>query len=90
MITQYDAVEDVKVMLSANWDTNAGGDKPDLQAIWDKKVSGLGGDMRDMILIQPRKERIKAFALFAQAFWHEAPISLDIRTYSGIKRHNPS
>jgi len=88
LITQYDAIEDLKLMLAGGWDSNAGGEKPDFQAIWDKKVSGLGGDFRDMVLIQPRKEKITQFALFAQAFWHEAPISIDVRTYSGIKRHN--
>jgi len=87
-ITLYDAVADLITLLGGKWNTNIGGTKPEISAIWDKKSAGFGDSFRDQILIQPSKEIIKMFALHADAFLSEAPITLDIRTYSGILRHD--
>jgi len=86
-ITLYDAMDDLLDLLSTNWTSN-GGEKPEITKVWDKKTTGFGEDFRDQIILDPQKEKISAFSLHADSFLNEVPITIDVRTYSGEKRHN--
>jgi len=90
MIT-YDAICDLKCALCTQWDaTCAGGTKPTIDIVWDKKVVGFDGDVTDRIIISPLTERIDPFDLFGKAHWHELLVKIDIRTYKpgGVARMN--
>lgn len=89
MIT-YDAIADLKCALCTQWDaTCAGGTKPTIDLVWDKKVVGFDGDNTERIIIEPLTESIDPFDLFGKAHWHELLVKIDIRTYSnGTTRQN--
>jgi len=86
-ISLYDAMDDLLNLLSTKW-TSSGGEKPEIVKVWDKKTTGFGDDFRDQIILDPQKEIISTFSLHADSFLSEVPITIDVRTYSGEKRHN--
>ena len=90
-IITYDAIDDLKTALCAQWDaTCAGGTKPTIDFVWDKKVVGFDGDSTERIMIEPLSEPIKPFDLHGDAYWHDLYIKIDIRSYKsgGITRQN--
>ena len=93
-IITYDAIDDLKSALCAQWNaTSAGGAKPSIDIVWDKKVVGFDGDSsgnQERIIIEPLSEPIKPFALHGDAYWHDLLIKIDIRSYKdgGTTRMN--
>lgn len=90
-IITYDAICDLKSSLCTQWDaTCAGGTKPTIDFVWDKKVVGFDGDSTERIMIEPLSEPIKPFDLHGDAYWHDLYIKIDIRSYKsgGITRQN--
>jgi len=89
-ISTYDAILDLQCILCTQWDaTCQGGTKPTIDLVWDKKLVGFDSDSTERIIIEPLKEKIKGFDIFGQAWWHDVPVVIDIRTYTcGITRQN--
>lgn len=90
-IITYDAICDLKTALCAQWNaTCAGGTKPTIDFVWDKKVVGFDGDSTERIMIEPLSEPIRPFDLYGAAYWHDLLIKIDIRSYKsgGITRQN--
>ena len=89
-IITYDAIDDLKCALCTQWDaTCAGGTKPAIDIVWDKKIVGFDSDI-ERIILEPLAEPIKVFALHGDAYWHELMIKIDIRSYKtgGTIRQN--
>ena len=90
-IITYDAICDLKSAICTQWNaTCAGGTKPAIDLVWDKKVVGFDGDSTERVIIEPLSEPIKPFALHGDAYWHDLLIKIDIRSYKngGISRQN--
>ena len=89
-IATYDVIDDVISMLKTKWNTSTGGQIPRIERIWDEKTIGFG-DMevkKGIILIEPMNEGIKYFSLGGINHLHAIDITLDIRSYQTIDRHN--
>ena len=89
-IATYDVIDDILSMLKTKWNTSTGGQIPRIERIWDEKVIGFG-DMevkKGIILIEPMNEGIKYFSLGGTNHLHAIDITLDIRSYQTIDRHN--
>ena len=90
-IITYDAINDLRSALCAQWDaTCVGGTKPSIDIVWEKKVVGFDGDSTERVIIEPLSEPIKPFALHGDTYWHDLLIKLDIRSYKtgGTTRQN--
>jgi len=90
-IITYDAIDDLKTALCAQWDaTCAGGVKPAIDLVWDKKVVGFDGDSTERVIIEPLSEPIRTFDLHGDAYWHDLYVKIDIRSYKtgGTTRQN--
>ena len=89
-IATYAVIDDVMDMLKTKWNTSSGGQIPRIERIWDEKTIGFG-DMevkKGIILIEPMNEGIKYFSLGGTNHLHAIDITLDIRSYQTIDRHN--
>ena len=89
-IATYDVIDDILSMLKTKWNTSTGGQIPRIERIWDEKTIGFG-DMevkKGIILIEPMNEGIKYFSLGGTNHLHAIDITLDIRSYQTIDRHN--
>lgn len=87
MTITYDALDDLKAKLIAQWNaTGAGGTQPTINIIWDKKEVGLDANQEE-VLLTPVLETVKPFDLYGRAYWHEIPIKIDIRSWTTIARH---
>ena len=86
----YDAVLDLQCALCTQWDaTCLGGVKPTIDFVWDKKLVGFDSDNTERVIMYPLKGPVKPFDIFGHAWWHDNPIRLDIRSYTGgITRQN--
>jgi hypothetical protein len=88
----YDAILDLQSALCTQWNACAcvcAGAKPTIDFEWDKKVVGFDGDNTERVIIKPLKEKIKIFDIYGRAHWHDVPIILDVRSYTGgITRQN--
>ena len=84
----YDVVADLKTRLTCDWNTMCVGPRPDIQFFWDVKSTGFAGATQEVIIIQPLQEKIVPFALHGDAWKHELPVKIDIRTYSTRARQN--
>ena len=80
----YDAVEDIRNELDTRWKQAR---EPKIEEVWDIRAVGFGSSGQEVIYITPLTENIKPFDLFGKAYWQELPITLDVRTYTNIKRH---
>jgi len=89
-IATYDVIDDILSMLKTKWNTSTGGQIPRIERIWDEKTIGFG-DMevkKGIILIEPMNEGIQYFSLGGTNHLHAIDITLDIRSYQTIDRHN--
>ena len=89
-IATYDVIDDVILMLKTKWNTSSGGTIPRIERIWDEKVIGFG-DMevkKGIILIEPTNESIQYFSLGGANHLHGIDLTLDIRSYQNIDRHD--
>jgi len=89
-IATYDVIDDVIDMLKTKWNTSLGGSLPRIERIWDEKVIGFG-DMevkKGIILIEPTNESIQYFSLGGANHLHGIDLTLDIRSYQNIDRHD--
>ena len=89
-IATYDVIDDVISMLKTKWNTSLGGQIPRIERIWDEKVIGFG-DMevkKGIILIEPTNESIQYFSLGGTDHLHGIDLTLDIRSYQNIDRHD--
>ena len=89
-IATYDVIDDVISMLKTKWNTSLGGQIPRIERIWDEKVIGFG-DMEvknGIILIEPTNESIQYFSLGGTDHLHGIDLTLDIRSYQNIDRHD--
>ena len=89
-IATYDVIDDVISMLKTKWNTSTGGEIPRIERIWDEKTIGFG-DMsikKGIILIEPMKEDVQYFSLGGANHLHGIDLTLDIRSYQNIDRHD--
>ena len=89
-IATYTVIDDVISMLKTKWNTSSGGTIPRIERIWDEKVIGFG-DMevkKGIILIEPTNESIQYFSLGGANHLHGIDLTLDIRSYQNIDRHD--
>ena len=89
-IATYAVIDDVMDMLKTKWNTSSGGQIPRIERIWDEKTIGFGdmGIKKGIILIEPMNESIKYFSLGGKNHLHGIDLTLDIRSYQTIDRHN--
>lgn len=86
MVITYSAIDDLISTLTAQWNTtSSGGSLPTLVREWEEKEVGLEGAQEEIIISAPI-ETVKPFALYGQAYWREATIKLDIRTFTSQAR----
>ncbi len=83
----YDVVADLKTRLCTDWGMCVT-PKPKFDFIWDEKSTGLVGSIQERVLIQPLQEKIVSFQLHGDAWKHELPVKIDIRTYKTLAIHN--
>ena len=89
-IATYDVIDDVISMLKTKWNTSTGGEIPRIERIWDEKTIGFG-DMsikKGIILIEPMNEDVQYFSLGGANHLHGIDLTLDIRSYQNIDRHD--
>jgi hypothetical protein len=89
-IAIYDTIDDVISMIKTKWNTSTGGVIPRIERIWDEKTIGLG-DMeisKGIILIEAMDETVKYFSLYGSDHMHTIDLTLDVRSYQNIDRHN--
>jgi len=89
-IAIYDTIDDVISMIKTKWNTGTGGVIPRIERIWDEKTIGLG-DMeisKGIILIEAMDEAVKYFSLYGADHMHTIDLTLDVRSYQNIDRHN--
>lgn len=83
----YDVVADLKTALSCDWNMCTV-TIPSVEFMWDVKATGFAGSVQNTIIIQPLKETINPFALHGDAWIHELPVKIDIRTFTSLVNHN--
>lgn len=87
-IAMYDAVDDLKSMLTTDWNgTGQGGVLPTIREAWIVKAVGLISDTNDEVVLTPLDEFIQYFALYGLNYLHHVPILIDIRTFTDMTRH---
>jgi len=89
-IAIYDTIDDVISMIKTKWNTGTGGVIPRIERIWDEKTIGLG-DMeisKGIILIEAMDESVKYFSLYGVDHMHTIDLTLDVRSYQNLDRHN--
>ena len=89
-IATYTSIDDLIDMIKSKWNTSTGGQIPRVERIWDEKVIGFG-DMevkKGIILIEPTNESIQYFSLGGTDHLHGIDLTLDIRSYQNIDRHD--
>jgi len=87
-VAMYDAVDDLKTMLTTDWNgTGQGGAVPNIREAWIVKAVGLIDDNTDEIILTPLDEFIQYFALYGLNHLHHIPILIDIRTFTEMTRH---
>ena len=85
----YDAIDDVIDMIKTKWNTSTSGSIPRISRIWDEKVIGFG-DMEiqsGYILIEAMDEDVKYFSLYGADHMHTITLTLDVRSYQNLDRH---
>ena len=88
-IATYDVIDDVISMLKTKWNTSTGGVIPRIERIWDEKTIGFG-DMeisKGIILIEAMDEDVKYFSLYGADHMHTITLTLDVRSYQNLDRH---
>jgi len=83
----YDVVADLKTRLTCDWNMCIVA-VPRIDFFWDAKATGFLGSVQSTILIQPLKESINTFALHGDAYIHELPVKIDVRTFTTLVTHN--
>ena len=83
----YDVVQDLKTALTCDWNPCTVA-VPSVEFMWDVKATGFAGSVQNTVIIQPLKETINTFALHGDAWIHELPVKIDIRTYTSLANHN--
>jgi len=89
-IATYDVIDDAISMLKTKWNTSTGGPIPRIERIWDEKIIGFGDAevKKGIILIEPTNEAIQYFSLGGTDHLHNVDLTLDIRSYQNIDRHD--
>jgi len=89
-IALYDTIDDVISMIKIKWNTNTGGVIPRIERIWDEKTIGFGDQeiSKGIILIEAMDEDVKYFSLYGADHMHTIDLTLDVRSYQNLDRHN--
>ena len=89
-IALYDTIDDVISMIKIKWNTNTGGVIPRIERIWDEKTIGFGDQeiSKGIILIEAMDESVKYFSLYGVDHMHTIDLTLDVRSYQNLDRHN--
>ena len=85
----YDAIDDCIDMIKTKWNNTSGGVVPRVERIWDEKTIGFG-DMeisKGIILIEAMDEDVKYFSLYGVDHMHTITLTLDVRSYQTLDRH---
>jgi len=85
----YDAIDDVIDMIKTKWNTSTSGSIPRISRIWDEKVIGFGDIeiQSGYILIEAMDEDVKYFSLYGADHMHTITLTLDVRSYQNLDRH---
>jgi hypothetical protein len=85
----YDAIDDVIDMIKSKWNTSTSGSIPRISRIWDEKVIGFGDIeiQSGYILIEAMDEDVKYFSLYGADHMHTITLTLDVRSYQNLDRH---
>jgi len=89
-IATYSSIDDMIDLIKTKWNTSTGGVIPRIERIWDEKTIGLG-DMeisKGIILIEAMDEDVKYFSLYGADHMHTIDLTLDVRSYQNLDRHN--
>ena len=86
----YDTIDDCIEMITSKWNTNTGGVIPRIERIWDEKTIGFGDQeiSKGIILIEAMDEDVKYFSLYGADHMHTIDLTLDVRSYQNLDRHN--
>ena len=89
-IAIYDTIDDVISMIKTKWNTSTGGVIPRIERIWDEKTIGFGDQeiSKGIILIEAMDEDVKYFSLYGADHMHTVDLTLDVRSYQNLDRHN--
>ena len=89
-IAIYDTIDDVISMIKTKWNTGSGGVIPRIERIWDEKTIGFGDQeiSKGIILIEAMDEDVKYFSLYGADHMHTIDLTLDVRSYQNLDRHN--
>jgi len=89
-IAIYDTIDDVISMIKTKWNTSTGGVIPRIERIWDEKTIGFGDQeiSKGIILIEAMDEDVKYFSLYGADHMHTIDLTLDVRSYQNLDRHN--
>lgn len=89
-IAIYDTIDDVISMIKTKWNTSTGGVIPRIERIWDEKTIGLGDQeiSKGIILIEAMDEDVKYFSLYGTDHMHTVDLTLDVRSYQNLDRHD--
>ena len=89
-IALYDTIDDVISMIKTKWNTGSGGVIPRIERIWDEKTIGFGDQeiSKGIILIEAMDEDVKYFSLYGADHMHTIDLTLDVRSYQNLDRHN--
>ena len=89
-IAIYDTIDDVISMIKTKWNTSTGGVIPRIERIWDEKTIGFGDQeiSKGIILIEAMDEAVKYFSLYGADHMHTVDLTLDVRSYQNLDRHN--
>ena len=89
-IAIYDTIDDVLSMIKTKWNTSTGGVIPRIERIWDEKTIGFGDQeiSKGIILIEAMDESVKYFSLYGADHMHTIDLTLDVRSYQNLDRHN--
>ena len=89
-IALYDTIDDVISMIKTKWNTSTGGVIPRIERIWDEKTIGFGDQeiSKGIILIEAMDEDVKYFSLYGADHMHTIDLTLDVRSYQNLDRHN--
>ena len=89
-IAIYDTIDDVLSMIKTKWNTSTGGVIPRIERIWDEKTIGFGDQeiSKGIILIEAMDEDVKYFSLYGADHMHTIDLTLDVRSYQNLDRHN--
>ena len=77
-------------MIKTKWNTSTGGVIPRIERIWDEKTIGFGDQeiSKGIILIEAMDESVKYFSLYGVDHMHTIDLTLDVRSYQNLDRHN--